>query len=309
MDVGLLKTMRRPDFFIVGAPKCGTSALYSYLSDHPRVFLCRPKEPNYFTDFDYPRLRYAKSERHYLDLFRRATDEHLAVGEASASYLLIGEALERLRDFNPAARLIIMLRNPVEMVFAWHSQLLYSFEETERDFREAWDLQAERRQGRQIPRLCRDPRVLLYKDAASFSRHLECVQNLFPQEKILLVLQEDLYRNTAEVYGRVLRFLGVPADGRTVFPKVNVARYPSNKRYWKWVEHRPRFLLRAARTAKRLLGLTPDSILSRLRLTRGGQKSRPPLSSDLRTFLIEEFRPEIGRLESLLEQDLGHWLK
>lgn len=301
--------MRRPDFFIIGAPKCGTTALYSYLSDHTQVFLCRPKEPNYFTDFDYPRLKYAESERHYLDLFRRATDDHLAVGEASSSYLLISEALVRLRDFNPGARLIIMLRNPVDMVYAWHSQLLYSFEEAEPDFRKAWHLQSERRQGRQIPRLCRDPRVLLYKDAASFSRHLERVQDLFPQEQILLVLQEHLYRDTAEVYGRVLRFLGVPEDGRIVFPRVNVARYPSNSPWWKWVEHRPIFLLRIARIAKRRLGLSPDSMLSKLRLTRGGQESRPPLSSDLRRFLIEQFRPEIGRLEAFLGYDLGHWLE
>jgi hypothetical protein len=119
----------KPNFFIVGAPKCGTTALYEYLQPHPRIFLSRIKEPHYFArDLgSYPRI---KTAQEYAGIFAESTSEHLALGEASVYYLRSAVAIPLIREFNPAARLIAMFRNPVDMVYSLHSQLLYVSEET-----------------------------------------------------------------------------------------------------------------------------------------------------------------------------------
>ena len=88
---------RRPDFFILGAPKCGTTALSEYLRRHPRVFVSRPKEPHYFcADFDYYYAPGQRTEEHYLRLFAEADEGHLAVGEASVWYLYSEDAARNI---------------------------------------------------------------------------------------------------------------------------------------------------------------------------------------------------------------------
>ena len=139
---------RRPNFFILGAPKCGTTALSEYLREHPRAFVSQPKEPHYFCgDFDYYYAPGQRSEEHYLRLFDAATDDHLAVGEASVWYLYSADAARNIAAFDPATRVIVMLRNPVDLVPSLHSQLLYMLDEDEPDPARAWELQEARRRG------------------------------------------------------------------------------------------------------------------------------------------------------------------
>ena len=106
-----------PNFFIVGAPKCGTTALCEYLKYHPNVFMSTPKEPHYFAE-DFERYRHVKTEDKYLALFGDCNDRHLMIGEASVFYLRSTRAVSLIRDFNPDAKIIVMLRNPVDMVYS-----------------------------------------------------------------------------------------------------------------------------------------------------------------------------------------------
>ena len=88
---------RKPNFFIVGGPKCGTTALYEYLRLHPNIFLARPKETSFFIKSrEYPRYRRANTMDEYLSLFRGAEDHHIAVGEASPGYLYNRNSITRL---------------------------------------------------------------------------------------------------------------------------------------------------------------------------------------------------------------------
>ncbi len=122
-----------PNFFIVGAPKCGTTALYEYLRPHPSIFMPRHKEPHYFAS-DLGTYPFIKTLDDYRRLFDGAGPQHLRVGEASVYYLRSTTAIANIRAFNPDAKLIAMFRNPVEMVHSLHSQLLYVAEENESDF-------------------------------------------------------------------------------------------------------------------------------------------------------------------------------
>jgi len=100
----------KPNFFIVGAPKCGTTSMTEYLKQHPDIFIPEEKEPHYFgSDLEYPRI--TKTEAQYLRLFSEAQDER-RLGEASVWYLFSQRAAQEIYEFNPLSRIIIMLRTP-----------------------------------------------------------------------------------------------------------------------------------------------------------------------------------------------------
>ncbi len=132
--------MPKPNVFLIGAPKCGTSSLYTYLRGHPQIFMSYFKEPHYFCT-DFPGLRRFPSEAEYLSLFEEATRRHSLIGEASSRYLYSVEAVAGIERFAKDARYIVMLRNPVDLVYSLHGQLVYQYTESERDFETAWRLQ------------------------------------------------------------------------------------------------------------------------------------------------------------------------
>ena len=119
--------MKKPDFFILGAPKCGTTSLADWLREHPSIFMCGPKEPHYFnSDSEH---HGAVDLPHYESLFEDADDSHLAVGEASVWYLVSETAVDNILQYQPRARFIICIRNPVEMAVSLHDQKRFSGDE------------------------------------------------------------------------------------------------------------------------------------------------------------------------------------
>src|SRR3979411_724122 len=106
---------RVPDVFIVGAPRCGTTALYTYLKDHPEIFMSPIKEPEFFTDF-LGEGRRVRTEAEYLNCFGGVRDEK-RIGEASVSYLASRTSARAIKGFSPLAMIIIMLRNPVDVMY------------------------------------------------------------------------------------------------------------------------------------------------------------------------------------------------
>ena len=124
---------RAPNFFIIGAPKSGTTALSQYLRDHPNIFFSGVKEPHFF-DLDTSK-RLKLDLQTYLSLFAKARPElHIAVGEGSTGYLFSKVAVSEILKFNPDSKFIVMLRNPVDLVQAWHSEMYFEGVENIRDF-------------------------------------------------------------------------------------------------------------------------------------------------------------------------------
>lgn len=215
--------MKQPNFFIVGAPKCGTTALSAYLSEHPNIFFCSPKEPHYFAD-DLAGHRPVSEIDAYLRLFSDAGPEHLAVGEGSVFYLYSSTALKNIHQFCPTAKIIVMQRNPVDLVQSLHQQYLHGLYEDEADFAKAWELQEQRRQGKNIPRLCRQPELLMYGDLGKLGAQMNRLYSIFPESQIKLIKFDDFASSTSTVYRDVLEFLDIPDDGRRAFPPVNEAQ-------------------------------------------------------------------------------------
>lgn len=299
--------MRRPHFFLIGAPKSGTTALYEYLREHPQIFLCE-KDLDFFSE-DIPGMRRVDSADEYLELFAGAGDEHLAVGEASSLYLFSSVATQRIHEFDPNAKLIALLRNPADLAYSFHGQLLYSGQEDVEDFQTAWSLQDERRARRSIPHTCTAPEQLQYRDIAALGTQVQRLQALFPAEQLSLHLHEDLTRDPQAVYEAMLQFLAVPSDNRTEFPRVNVAKTHRIGAVGAFTEQPPQFVRKAVRLVKKIFRVEELGLLNKVRVLNDETRSRPPLDPAFRDQLREEFRSEIELLSDVLNRDLKNWLQ
>ena len=298
--------MRRlPDFFIVGAPKCGTTALYHYLSMHPGIYTPELKEPHFFSR-DFPLFGKIHDLDSYLDLFANA-ESGLVLGEASVWYLYSKCAVHQIMEANPAARIIVMLRNPVIMAKSLHRQLILSLREDIEDFESAWRAQRDRGLGKRLPLYCPERSHLQYADVCRYSDQVARVLEVVPAQQLKILIYEEFFDNICEQYKSVTDFLGVECDGRTIFPPVNVAREP--KSHWLWqLARRPPFPLdllhKPAQSVSRILGLRPIKLLNNID-SRAARKV--PLDPEFDLELYEFFASDVLALEKLLGRSLPSW--
>jgi hypothetical protein len=300
-----------PNFFIVGAPKCGTTSLSDYLKQHKNIFISNPKEPHYFA-FDFDQYRTVKSFDQYRSLFEQCTQEHLRVGEASVLYLFSKAAIQNIYQFNDQAKIIVMIRNPIELVYSLHSQLLYSFHETEKNFPTAWKLQAERRKGKHIPKTCRLPELLQYQEIALIGKQVEDLLNYFPMDQIKFILFEEFKKNTADLYTQVLSFLNVPDDHRIDFPIVNQNKSHRSYLLARVLQKRNNqpalWLKRLDRRVSKIPGGNKLKLQQKILNLNLNTKKRAPIHPDLRKELVEVFRTDVLKLSKIIGRDLSHWI-
>ena len=288
----------RPEFFIAGGPKCGTTALSEYLRGHPAVFMSTPKEPHYFCDdFDYYYAPGRRTLDHYLRLYDDAGDEHLAVGEASVWYLYSTDAVPNIENTYPDSRYIVCLRNPVEMAYSLHNQMLVNGNESVTDFEEAWRLSGERLAGRNLSRFSREPSHLAYHKVCSLGAQYERLLSRVDGSRVIPILMEDVKADARSQYLRVVEFLGLDDDGRFDFPVFNPAK-----------ERRSvllRKIVMAIGDAKRTLGIQSGfGLLNKIDRTNLRYRQRPPLPADIRQQLQQYFREDVAKLGQLLGRDL-----
>lgn len=299
--------MPRPNFFVIGAPRCGTTALHRFLGLHPQVFVTTPKEPHFFAP-DLPGYRDVTSRDAYEQLFANAQPGHWRFGEASVFYLYSREAAQRIRRYAPTARIIALVRNPLDLLPSFHSQLLYSRDEDEPSFEQAWRLLHKRRQGARIPRYCRAPQLLRYDRFARFGEQLERWFDLFGREQIHVVFFEELVERTASELQRLLQFLKLSDAVPRELEHLNARR----GHRWNWLadftQRTPQPLVDAALTFKRLTGIRRLGVLDTLRRWNETQALREPLAPWLRDTIADIYAEDVARLGRLTGRDLSHWL-
>ena len=212
--------MPQPDFFIVGAPKCGTSALAHFLGQNPAVFLSTPKEPHYFLHPECG-IRTIENASHYADIFRRAAKGQMA-GEASVWYLYSEHARQAVFRHNPDAKIIIMTREPADFVASLHSQARFDGVETARTIEGAWRRERENVLSSSVASIECLPRWrTMYAELCNFGKYIRRWRETFGDEHVLVLSQEDLQRDARGAYLKAIRFLGVDDDGRTEFDRIN----------------------------------------------------------------------------------------
>ena len=302
--------MKKPNFFIIGAPKCGTTALSEYLRGHPNIFFSQPKEP-YFFATDFPNHRQCSDLDDYLGLFHgTSSSNYLAVGEGSAGYLYSRDAVRNIYDYIPGARLIIMLRNPVDMVHALHSQFLRDFEEEEEDFESAWNLQELRKSGKRLPKRCRTPAFLQYRHVGKLGAQMERLLDIFPKDQIKVILFEDFVADTKCIYEDVLAFLHVPSDKREYFPQINENIQYRIQWLGQFTRCPPEGLLRAYGYVKDRVGIKNFGhlLMQILRKTNSVSRVREPLRAEFCRTLTKDFEQDIRILERIIDRDLSYWV-
>lgn len=298
-----------PAAYIIGAPKCGTTALAAYLAEHPDVAFSRPKEPHFFAG-DLPGLRRTAEPERYRAMFAAGTGHSLAM-EGSVWYLYSSEAVARIEAARPGARYIVMLRDPLAMLPSLHRQLLNALDEDETDFARAWDLSEARARGERVPGTCRAPSTLIYTRTAAFGAMIQRLFATVDRERCLIFFQEDMRRDTGAVYRRCLDFLDLPDDGRTQFPRVNEASR-DRSRVIKYVTARGGPVREAiSRPVKRVLGRQSLGILRRVQAMNTARSEAPPLSPALRDRIAAAYAEDLALLVELLPEHrdvLAGWL-
>jgi hypothetical protein len=307
--------MKKPNFFIVGAPKCGTTALSVYLRSHPEIFFPKTKKLNNFNADFADKYRAQRgpeglllTDEDYLKLFKEATDEHIAIGEGTVWYLYSKEAMNKIRKFNPNAKIIVMLRNPIDLAFSLHNQELYSFNENVDDFESAWRLQNKRRRGEAIPRSCLEPKVLQYREICLLGSQLKKLYNVFPRDQVLTILFENFVSHTKETYENVLAFFDLESDGRQYFPQVNVRkayRYRSVN-YW-LVSRAPLWIRKATKIIKIIVGVKDLGVYRIIKKCNTHQVFSKHLNPGTRKMLRDTFSDDIDLLGRLVAKNLQHW--
>ena len=293
----------RPDFFIVGAPKCGTTAMAAYLGQHPQIFMPLAKELFYFgPDLETWRRRPSRAE--YLAAFAGAAAAH-RIGEASPGYLYSKRAPSEILEFNPAADIVIMLRDPVEMVQSYHAQQLFMGLDDIEDLESAMAAESDRAQGRRIPPGSTSY-WLQYSQVARFAEHVARYLDAFGKDRVCIVLYDDFRADTAATFADVVGFLGCDTSFLPEFPVVNARKGARSPGLQRLVRNPPAFFRSGVR---RLLPLDARvrarRILYRLN-TRPADRS--PISPAFRDRLRADFAPDIRKLSALIGRDLSAWL-
>lgn len=302
--------MKEPNFFIIGAPKCGTTSLATWLAEHPRIYMSPIKEPHWYsTDLN---LAMVHSEDGYKHLFNDASDYHIAVGEASAFYLFSKYAVPQIEKEHAGAKYIVLIRNPVEMAYSLHDEAVYKGWEHIHYFEKAWELSPERRKGRLVRPWCREPRFLDYQSICRLGEQVERLYKIVPRQRVLIITLDEMKQNPRSVYVQTLDFLGVPDDGRTDFPVLN----PAKELRFPWLK---KMLLGAgilSRFAKSALGIPGHRGTGLLNaadklITSYNRRfrPRPPLDKKLRERLTNYFHEDIELLSKLTNIDLSHWIE
>jgi len=284
----------QPNFLVIGAGKAGTTALYYYLRQHPQVFMSARKEPYFFAyegaeldeHFRGPgdRTAFAPPVTHwedYLQLFAAAREA--AIGEASAVYLYSGDAPARIRHYLPQARLIVMLRR--------------SGREPLADFREALQSEEERVRLKWAP-------AWHYRRRGLYGAQVERYLALFPRAQLRLYLYEDWQADNLGVLRDIFRFLEIDdAFTPDISRRYNVGRVPRNSA-WHTFLCQPHPLKDIVRP------LFPKPLADRLWLCLWSANLAPAVfDPQVRAELVEYYRPDILRLQDLLQRDLSHWLE
>jgi hypothetical protein len=292
---------------MVGAPKCGTTALARYLAQHPQVFVAS-KELSYFgsdLEFRTPGGRWHIGYDAYLGWFAAHGSARYRA-DRSVFYLYSSWAASEIHAYDPDSRVIAMVRDPVDQMHSQHSEMVFQGEENIASFEAALAAEEDRRRGERIPEGCQKAFGLLYRDIASYSSQLERYFDTFGRDRVCVVVYDDFRRDPAATYRHVLEFLDVELGSAPSFDVVNANKGVRSKR--------ARDVLRSSPAGLRRLGrvMVPNqyaraALRQRLHTLNTKTQPRQAMPAALRARLKSEFDAEVGRVEGLLHRDLPTW--
>jgi hypothetical protein len=312
-----------PTFFIAGAPKTGTTSLHHYLDQHPEIYMSPVKEPCYFASevrLEHFSREFESSARSsnrrlrkylegsmagvdpggivsnwedYLKLFKNV-DGEIAIGEASVCYLWSPTAAPNIRSRIPQAKIVMILRNPAERAFSQYMQYAANGL-VRRSFREQIECSARNTR-------CEFHTLYPFLEYGQYYAQVKAYLDLFPPANVRIYLYEEAWNDPARFLKSIFEFIDVDSEFRADVSRRSLqARAPRTLT--------GQYLLRKSGLAPRLKTLLPKMVREGVR--RSLFKSTDSLGMDAldRTYLCDYYRDDVENLSSLLDRDLGAWLK
>ena len=285
------------DFFIVGAPKAGTTSLYHYLNEHPQVEMSSQKEPDYFSDKAIHKqgMYYGKNRVNTLDKYESlfVQKESVVYGEGSVSYLFYDNVAEDIKKYNPNAKIIIMLRNPIERAFS-HYLMDYRLGLVSDSFENIITKKSEHKNAH-----------LFYQQYIEVSKYANQIQrylDFFEKENILFIDYEDFKNNVAKTVDQVYDFLNISTEfAADINAKYNTFTMPKNKGI--------RFIYSFVFLRKILTFFLPLCLVKNFRAFLFKADKKPELLKESRSQLSKIFKNDIKKLDEVLGKNYSKWIK
>jgi hypothetical protein len=289
-----------PNFLIVGAAKSGTTSLYEYLRQHPDVFMPKWKELSFFIGDHYGPLHKVKKPEYYKKVFDKVKNE-LAIGEASTSYLYDESAPKKIKEVLGLTKIIIILRNPVEMSYSLYNHQVRKEGETLKTFEEALEAEEDRLRDLAFRKKCYGWHAnYYYYHRGLYYEQVKRYLDTFPKQNVLILLFEELAEDAVQVTQRVFKFLGVNDSFVPVVGVHNPAGQILNiPRFW---EDTGLF----QKTASFVFSKNPIRKIPHL-LRNIGRRPPKPINAETAQKLKERFCDDISSLEKLIGKDLSAW--
>lgn len=302
--------MALPDFLVIGAPKAGSTALHAALAQHPGLYMSPVKEPKFFLSDGPPPARGGPgdAQTYREHVWRRADYEALFEaapagalrGESTPLYLHDPAAHRRIRELIPQAKLIAVLRDPVERAHSNWTHLWSAGLEPIGDFVQACEEEPRRIEAGWAS-------FWHYISLGRYGEQLEQLYRVFPREQVLILRYLTLVDSPDETLDRICGFLGVEPGMISTVPRENVTAHPEATLRYRTLS---RALRVAAAAGSVLPGTAGNSLKDSLehRLQRSAP-SRQPMSWDEREQVLPKFSADIRRLEQITGDDFSFWLR
>lgn len=282
-----------PNFFIVGASKAGTTSLYEYLKKIPEIYMSTVKEPSYFCTTSYPEnlfLEVIRDKKKYLNLFSKVKDE-MGIGEASALYLIDPQAPELIYKKLPHARIIIILRDPIERAYSHYLHAIRVGSEKlpfSDAIKNAYD---EKIKGVESTKG-------LLLEIGYYSKPVKKYLDIFGKNQVKIIIFEEFIQNSDKIIKEILNFLGIEYSSPIITTKVyNPYGAPKNKFSQK---------LLASNIIKKIATklFSHDFVKSTAEQFLIKNIPKPRMLEKDRLFLKELYKNDVKKLEKILNRSL-----
>lgn len=287
-----------PNLFLVGAPKSGTTSLAFYLAQHENVFTSYPKEPKYFAKH-YSHMR-VDTLTNYNALYAKANLTHKWRLDASAIYMYLRYPIASIAEAVPDAQLLVMLRDPVSVVSAWHNDLVVSGRESAMLLDDAWSQVPERKRNASGLRNQDDIRMFFYDEIAAYATQLRNIYTFFPRKQVHVILFDQFSKDTAGCFREVCDFLRIGFPDGIDYRVVNARKRARSKILNDLASKK------TVRKARALLGPRRHSPFINSLLFSPAKKTAISVSCEKK--IRSAYKEQIVQLQEMLQIELKSWM-
>ncbi|MGF1590850.1 MAG: sulfotransferase [Pleurocapsa sp.] len=299
----------KPNLFIVGQPKSGTTALHQFLGQHPEIYMSSIKEPHFFcadfhleSDRTYGKQRFFdyRNESAYLQLFNKARNVKIA-GESSTNYLYSQVAAEKIHNFHPDAKIIMILREPAQFLYSLHSHYVKFTEENEPDFLTALALESDRRQEKSLSPRVTSPSYVYYSQRVQYYQQVKRYRDRFSPNQIKVIIFEEFQSENERIFREILKFLAVESNFKPEYEAVNVNKEVKFKAINNLVNTPLVKSISKNLLSQEFNDFVRDKIVEKL-LWHQAPKAKMP--EEIKVQLMQQYQPEVIKISELLGIDL-----